>query len=137
MNYYIATSILRAKEHNLVRDSLKKLGHVLTYDWTVHGSVKLESKERLQEVAVSECRGLVEADVVVVLLPGGGGTHFELGFSIASGKKVFLHSEDPLLFELGAQTNAFYHHPELIRLTMPLADVGFAVNASILETLLV
>ena len=39
-------------------------------------------------------------------------THLELGYSIVREKRVFLHSEEPLLFELGPQTNAFYFHPD-------------------------
>ena len=109
MKYYIATSLSRATAHHMVRDALEVLGHELSYDWTVHGSVKSVSKERLREVAMCELDGISEADFVVVLLPGGKGTHLELGYSIARGKRVFLHSEEPLLFELGPQTNAFYH----------------------------
>ena len=73
--------------HNMVRDDLKKCGHDLTYDWTLHGSVKSVSKERLREVASLELDGVSEADFVVVLLPGGNGTHLELGFSIAREKE--------------------------------------------------
>jgi nucleoside 2-deoxyribosyltransferase len=129
MQYYIATSLLRASAHHTVRDALKTFGHEISYDWTSHGSVKSVSKERLREVATLELDGISKTDFVVVLLPGGHGTHLELGFAIARGKKLFLHSEDPLLFELGPQTNAFYHHPDVIRLVCPLADVGGAVNS--------
>ncbi len=133
MKFYIATSLSRATSHHVVRDSLKICGHELSYDWTWHGSVKSISKERLQEVAALELQGVSDADFVVVLLPGGGGTHLELGFAIARGKKVFLHSEDPLLFELGPQTNAFYHHPDITRLSCPLADVGEIVQSLLIE----
>ncbi|MEI8364851.1 MAG: nucleoside 2-deoxyribosyltransferase [Parachlamydiaceae bacterium] len=129
MKYYIATSLSRATAHNIVRDTLKTCGHEISYDWTSHGSVKSVSKERLQEVATLELEGVSEADVVIVLLPGGGGTHTELGFAIARGKRVFLHSEDSLLFELGPQTNAFYHHPDITRLCCPLSDVGVTVHS--------
>jgi len=132
MKYYIATSLLRATAHQMVRDALRILGHEISYDWTLHGSVKSVSKERLREVAVLELDGVSDADFVVVLLPGGKGTHLELGFAIARGKRVFLHSEDPLAFELGPQTNAFYHHHDVTRLLCPLADVGATVH-SLLE----
>ena len=118
--------------HRSVRDALALQGHEISYDWTLHGSVKSTSKERLQEVATLELEGVAKADFVVVLLPGGMGTHLELGFAIARGKRIFLHSEDPLLFELGPQTNAFYHHPDVTRLYCPLADVGATVQ-SLLE----
>lgn len=129
MNYYIATSLSRASAHNFVRDALKMFGHELCYDWTLHGSVKSVSKERLREVAISELKGVLEADFVIGLLPGGNGTHLELGFAIASGKKVFLHSEDPALFELGPQTNAFYHHPAVSCFSCPLTDVAGFVHS--------
>ncbi len=129
MKYYIATSLSRITSHQLVRDALQTLGYEITYDWTSHGSVKSVSKERLREVATIELDGVSKADFVVVLLPGGGGTHVELGFAIGKGKKVFLHSEDPLAFELGPQTNAFYHHPDLIRLHCPISEVGATVHS--------
>lgn len=128
MKYYIATSLARMTSHHIVRDALKLLGHDLSYDWTLHGSVQSVSKERLREVALLELSSITAADVVIVLLPGGYGTHIELGFSIAKGKKIFIHSEDALVFELGPQTNAFYHHPDVTRLVCPLADVGAKVH---------
>jgi nucleoside 2-deoxyribosyltransferase len=129
MKYYIATSLSRTSAHYEVREALKKYGHDISYDWTLHGSVKSISKERLREVAELELIGVAEADFVVVLLPGGNGTHLELGFAIARGKKVFLHSEDSLAFELGPQTNAFYHHPDVTFLHCPLANVGETVHS--------
>ena len=66
----------------MLRDSLQTMGHEISYDWTLHGSVKSVSKERLQQVAMLELDGILEADFVVVLLPGGNGTHLEFGFAI-------------------------------------------------------
>jgi hypothetical protein len=129
MKYYIATSLSRAPDYRIVRDSLEIYGHEISYDWTLHGSVKSVSKESLSEVASLELAGVSAADFVIVLLPGGYGTHLELGFAIAKGKKVFLHSEDPLLFELGPQTSAFYHHSDVTRFLCPLADIGAKVNS--------
>ena len=134
MKYYIATSLLRTTAHNIVRDALRILGHEISYDWTLHeGNVKSVSKERLREVAMFELAGVSEADFIVVLLPGGGGTHLELGFAIAKGKKVFLHSEDPLVFELGPQTNAFYHHHDVTHLICPLVDVSATVHSLLVQ----
>jgi nucleoside 2-deoxyribosyltransferase len=129
MKYYIATSLSRKTAHNLARDALKLFGHEIVYDWTLHGSVKSVSKERLREVSINELKGIAEADFVIALLPGGNGTHLEIGFAIASGKRVFLHSEDPALFELGPQTNAFYHHPDVNHLVCPLVDVAAMVHS--------
>lgn len=135
MKFYIATSLSRVAAHHTVRDAIKKWGHEISYDWTLHGSVKSVSKERLREVALLELNGVSEADFVIVLLPGGNGTHLELGFAIAKEKKVFLHMEDPLLCELGPQTNAFYHHPDVTPLHCPLAEVGSKVHSLLMQPL--
>lgn len=131
MKYYIATSLSRSVPHNFVRDALNTLGHEISYDWTLHGSVKSVSKERLQQVAIFELNGVLEADFVVVLLPGGKGTHLELGFAMGNNKKIFLHSEDPTLFDLGPQTSAFYHHPDLTLLFCPLDDIATAIHSNL------
>jgi nucleoside 2-deoxyribosyltransferase len=136
MKFYIATSLSRVTAHHTVRDTLEKYGHEISYDWTLHGSVKSTNKERLREVALLELDGVSEADFVIVLLPGGNGTHLELGYSIAKGKRVFLHTEDSLTFELGPQTNAFYHHPDITRLHCPLAEVGMTVHSLLMQPVL-
>lgn len=110
---YIATSLDRAAEHNLVRDALARLGIGCTYDWTEHGSVYAEGMARVEQVAMLEIGGVLKADVVVVLLPGGKGTHVELGAAIAADKPVVLYSQDPEVI-LGPKTCAFYHHPNVL-----------------------
>ncbi len=122
--YYIATSTENIPSHNRVRDDLRKMGYILTYDWTTHGSVRHTSLSRLQEVALLEMQGILRADFVLVLLPGGKGTHVELGLSIASQKRVFIHSEDPSFFEIGPKACAFYHVPEIQRLSCPIHEVA-------------
>lgn len=132
MKFYIATSLSNMRFHNLVRDALALFDHEISYDWTLHGSVKSVSKDRLREVAIKELEGVLNADFLIVLLPGGNGTHLELGFGIANRKKIYLHSGNPHLFELGPQTNAFYHHPDVTRLSCPLDEVAAFVNSSLL-----
>jgi hypothetical protein len=124
MKYYIGTALERASIHNQVRDDLKKLGYNLTYDWTSHGSVKNTSKARLQEVAEGMVQGILNSDFILILLPGGKGTHCEFGISVGCKKKVFLHSEDPMVFELGPQVTAFYHLKEVIQLCCPIDQVA-------------
>jgi len=110
MKYYIATSLKRFKDHNLIRDELNKLGHIITYDWSIHGSVKNISLKRLKEVGEEMINAIKEADFIVVMIPGGKGTHVELGTAIAYNKPIFLHTLDPNLLQLGDQTSAFYYH---------------------------
>src|SRR5271170_1584959 len=109
-SFYIATSLSRAADHNRVRDALVINGYPITYDWTLHGSVKTSSVQRLAEVAQSETAGVLSAEILIVLLPGGFGTHTELGMALASGKKIILHSTDSDVFTACEKTCAFYHH---------------------------
>lgn len=111
MRYYIATRLERHRDHNIVRDSLAGQGWEITYDWTVHGPVWRDGAERIREVSQAELTGVVEADLVVVLLPGGRGTHAELGMALAAGKPVLLHTFDESLLGASPETCAFYHHP--------------------------
>lgn len=106
--FYIATSLSKHEQHNFVRDYLVSLGHEITYDWTTHGSQKMTSLERLNEIGHYEMDAVKSADIVVVLLPGGKGTHAELGMALGLDKPVFLHSEDPQAFDLGNKICAFY-----------------------------
>lgn len=131
MKYYIATSTARMPFHNLVREALAKFGHKITYDWTAHGSVRETNAARLQEVAHAEFEGILEADFVVVLLPGGKGTHAELGFSLGVKKRVFIHSENPADFEPGPQVCAFYHHADVIRLVCPIEQLAGLVTENL------
>lgn len=121
--YYIATSLSRAKDHNFVRDILSGLGHELTYDWTIHGSVKTTTLELLAQVARKEFEGVQASDFIVVLLPGGFGTHVEVGAAIAWGKKLILHSEDDEVFKASEKTNAFYHHEGILKFTCPFSQI--------------
>lgn len=122
--FYIATSLRRTQAHNIVRDALQKRGLRISYDWTVHGDQKSTSGERLQEIAVHMTRGVYNADIVIVLLPGGPGTHTELGMALGAGKEVIIHSEDERSFTPCADTVAFYHLPQLHRFVCPLEQLG-------------
>lgn len=87
-----------------------------TYDWTAHGSVQCEGPERLTEVAELELQGVKDADIVIVLLPGGRGTHCELGIANALNKKVFLWAETDEMFLQNDRTCAFYWNSNVERI---------------------
>ncbi len=127
LKYYIATRLERHADHNTVRDHLAALGHEITYDWTVHGPVWRSGVERIREVAALELQGVVDADVVVVLLPGGRGTHAELGMALATGKRIVLHGAAEN-FGATPETCAFYHGARTIPVTGGLDTVALAVH---------
>lgn len=81
VRFYIAARIEHADRAKLLRDFLLGFGWACTYDWMAHGSLKGEgvASKLLNDVAMSELRGVRDADVVIFLLPGGRGAHFEAG----------------------------------------------------------
>jgi predicted Rossmann-fold nucleotide-binding protein len=54
--------------------------------------------EDLKEIGQKEKNAVLESDFVVVILPGGKGTHIELGIALGQGKKyMFIHQMDQLI----------------------------------------
>ncbi len=117
MKFYIASGLENWENVRKLKGVLCDAGHEHTYDWTVHGSVQREGVERIGNVAAFEVEGVIAADVVIVLLPGGRGTHTELGIAIAmkrvwdGNRRILVYSPDPEKdFGTGGTTCAFYHH---------------------------
>lgn len=90
MKVYVASKLSNIDNAKRVIEYLKGIGYEISYDWTEHGSVNGQGPVRYREVADAEMRGVVEADVVVALLPGGAGTHCEIGAAIALKKRVIV-----------------------------------------------
>lgn len=107
---YIASGLENMAAVQTVRDILTAQGIGITYDWTAHGPAWREGHARMAEVAQSEINGVTSADGVIAILPGGRGTHTEIGAALASKIPVFLFTPDEGIMA-GAQTCAFYHHP--------------------------
>lgn len=114
--FYVASRLSNAEMQRVLVAELVKLGHQLTYDWTSHGSVN-HDPGRWSEVAWNETLGIMEADFVVVLLPGGQGTHVELGIALGAGKRTFVVGDDLSQEELGASYRCiFMDHPHVTRI---------------------
>jgi nucleoside 2-deoxyribosyltransferase len=122
MKIYIASKLENFANVQTLRDCLKESGHEITYDWTVHGPVYRAGLERVREVAEAETKGVLAADLVIVLWPGGRGTHVEMGIALGSGKAVIFVSGDERHHTATTETCAFYHHRSVRRCyTMPEA----------------
>lgn len=115
MKFYIATKLENFAKHNDLSKALQELGHSVTYDWTGHGPVFGSGVERIMEVAQLETNGVTDADAVIVLWPGGRGTHVEMGIAIGTGKPVLFYSDVPEHHGAFAETCAFYWHPLVTR----------------------
>jgi nucleoside 2-deoxyribosyltransferase len=126
VRYYIASRLENAPQVRAVRDALAHRGWRFTYDWTLHGAVRSQGTGVMRRVAYDELMGVKRADVVLGLLPGGRGTHVEIGAAIAFGAQVVLYSPDIKLFELGEETCAFYHHERVTQLSGEMSPDAIA-----------
>ena len=118
MKFYIASRLENAEIVKRVAAVLKAAGHIHTYDWTEHGSVKKEAEARITEVAEKERDGVIDAQMVIVILPGGRGTHSELGIALGSGsKQIIICAETDDAFQQDDRTCAFYWNYGTTRIT--------------------
>lgn len=132
MKIYIASKLENYRKVQAVRDALVSAGHSITYDWTLHGSVQGQGIERLKEVAENERRGVVSADAVVVLLPGGRGTHAELGMACALNIPVMLLADRAdAYFRPDEYTCAFYWNRNVQHYACPNEQLPGFVAANI------
>ena len=75
----------------------------------------------------------------MALLPGGRGTHCELGMALAyaecTGAEVFVHAPDGSgFFEFDDRTCAFYHHPLVRRVVGgTMAELAAVVDSKVLR----
>ncbi|MHB1681287.1 MAG: group-specific protein [Bacilli bacterium] len=112
MKLYLASGLENRNRVQKWRDALTDFGHTITYDWTAHGRVQ---GPQLSDVAWNELHiGVQEADVVIVLLPGGMGTHTELGAALAWGKVVIVCAPDAGCFDQHSERATMaYNHPRI------------------------
>lgn len=115
---------------------LRRNGHEQTYDWTTHGDIRHEGAERMSEVAFNELRAVRDAELVVALLPGGQGTHTELGVALAtrSNKRIILWSETGDEFAFDNRTCTFYFHPAAERVVCPFEELLEILNTDRIDS---
>lgn len=99
---YVATGYENRATARAVMDVLEEYGWVVTYDWTA------SEGPPSREMADAEAAGVAEADALVVLLPGGRGTHVELGIAVAMRKLVLLFVADDAELARGGEVCPFY-----------------------------
>ena len=104
---------------------IEECGHSITYDWTKHGDVRNKGEDVMRATAANEVEGVKSAELLIVLLPGGKGTHTELGIALAANdrKRIWLWSNAPGVFGGGDATCVFYHHPSIEHLSCSFASL--------------
>ena len=116
--FYLATRVENWALANEVADLLCTAGWVQTYRWAEHGdngNIEGLDEGTRRKVAVREVDGVTDADVLVVLMPGGRGTHCELGMALGLGRPVFLWARNKKdLRAVDGKLTSFYSHPNVV-----------------------
>ena len=95
-----------------VAEMLQRLGHAVTCDWFSEkvrkpdGMLKEMNHVALATMGINEINGVMNCDICLALMPGGNGTHFELGMAYGMKKKIIIF--DPCLSLLKSTTT--FHH---------------------------
>ena len=114
MKFYIGSGFKNCELVNYYSKILEENRWEHTYNWAKNISND-ETIEDLIEYSKLEQNGIIEADVVIILLPAGRGTHIELGMALALNKKIFLCSATKDEFSIENTVN-FYQLPNIVRL---------------------
>lgn len=110
VKFYIASSLQNKENVQYVAAHLKAYGFIHTYDWTQNEGV--DTAEKLKVIGEAERKGVEKADILVLLLPGGKGTHVELGMALAQYKRVYLYSPNEDINDF-SNTSTFYFLDEV------------------------
>ncbi len=114
MKFYVGSGMKNCELVNHYAKLLKENGWKQTYDWVKNISDDI-SRDDIIKYASLESQGIVDSDVVIILLPAGRGAHIELGMAMALNKKIFLCSITNEEFNI-ENTVAFYELPKITQL---------------------
>ncbi|MEH7443808.1 nucleoside 2-deoxyribosyltransferase [Bacillus sp. JJ1122] len=106
MKFYIASCFKNRDIVKAMAAQLKIEGFYHTYDWTIND--RADSMELLASIGESELSAVRNSDFFVMLLPGGKGSHIEMGIALGLGKRIYLYSPNNDIYEFD-KTSTFYH----------------------------
>jgi nucleoside 2-deoxyribosyltransferase len=118
--FYLATKKDRSEQAAPLLEALKSQGWERTYAWTPEDD---STPEQRRDIAVKELSGVGEADILIVLLPGGYGTHVEIGAALALGKPIIIHAPDRKTLD-HPYPCPFHYHPNVKLLISEEIDVA-------------
>ncbi|QFF97641.1 group-specific protein [Psychrobacillus glaciei] len=110
MKFYVGSGLKNKEQVREVGGKLKNIGWNQTFDWT-HNE-QANNLADLMHIGTQEKEAIKDADYVIILLPGGKGSHIELGMAIALQKQIFLYSPHGEAMDMET-TSTFYHLPEV------------------------
>jgi nucleoside 2-deoxyribosyltransferase len=117
--FYLATRKDRSVQADAISEVLRALGWKRTFAWANQDA---GSPGEHAATAVAEIESVREADVLIVLLPGGYGTHVEIGAALALRKPVILHAPDRKTLETPYPC-VFHYHPRVKLLVSEVLDI--------------
>ncbi len=118
MKVYVASSLSHADAVKALYLELEKDGWTITHKWPEHGSVQDQGPEAIRKAALDETAGVMSADLLIVLLPGGRGTHAELGIACGIGKPIIIAGET---MQDGYESS-FYYMPNVLQRIAKISD---------------
>lgn len=83
--FYVASSFKNIDIVRFISMRLVENGFIYTYDWTKNE--RTSTIEDLKEIGLLEKNAVLDANLVIVLLPAGKGSHIEFGIALGQGKK--------------------------------------------------
>lgn len=95
MRFYLASGIENQKNARFFSQKLKNAGFEQTFDWTrnlVTGDF-FEHRKDYKRAALQEFNGIDFCDIFIALLPGGQGTHVEMGIAMGMLKPIIIASQ--------------------------------------------
>lgn len=108
MKVYVASKFENKTEVRKAMELLKKDGHTITFDWTIHDDTGMTGQTRedyLLMSAMHDMGGVRTADAVfLICYPGMKGAMVEVGMAIALGLPVVVVKRE--IWE-----NVFFHLP--------------------------
>jgi nucleoside 2-deoxyribosyltransferase len=117
--FYLATRKDRESQANKISEALQARGWQRTFIWEAKDSA---SADEYSATAKSELDAIRNCDALIVLLPGGYGTHVEIGAALALAKPVVIHAPDQKTLETPYPC-VFHYHPGVTLIVSNVVDV--------------
>jgi nucleoside 2-deoxyribosyltransferase len=130
LKFYIGSSFQNIDTVRKLASTLVLSGFTWTYDWTKNK--RAADDQQLKLIAEEEVRGIQESGIVIILLPGGKGTHTELGLAIAGDKRVYLYDLENRWNDQDPKV-AFYHLKSVTIIKGDLEDLITKVKEAAVE----
>ncbi|CAH1195664.1 hypothetical protein PAECIP111891_00718 [Paenibacillus allorhizoplanae] len=120
MRFYIASSFKNIDNVRNVAQQLKSRGFIQTYDWTTHTGIN--ALQELAAIGAKEKKAVLSADLFIIMLPAGKGSHVELGLALGAGKTIFMYSATNEIYDM-EKTCTFYQLPEVHKIIGTIDDL--------------